>query len=234
MGRLGGLLPFQSFPLRLRQPVINRHKLRGGERLAGLGQRQGLTGHPPGALHPQIGGGQNSGDARGGQCVIAELGAVPHHQLRGLGPCQLLNQVVQRDGPVRRQAAGALPIHLKPGVVDLMPAGIHGGADLAGEPSQVPGHGLQGGAAGAGALGGPGQPFGGGNPDAQPGKGPGARRHGDEVQVRRGEGAALKQVLHHGQQGLAVGQAAVLEGLGNEGFVLAQGGGDRHGGGFQS
>ena len=41
MGRLGGLLPFQSFPLRLRQPVINRHKLRGGERLAGLGQRQG-------------------------------------------------------------------------------------------------------------------------------------------------------------------------------------------------
>ena len=53
-------------------------------------------------------------------------------------------------------------------------------------------------------------------------------------QVRRGEGAALKQVLHHGQQGLAVGQAAVLEGLGNEGFVLAQGGGGRHGGGFQS
>ena len=103
MGRLGGLLPFQSFPLRLRQPVINRHKLRGGERLAGLGQRQGLTGHPPGALHPQIGGGQNSGDARGGQRVIAELGAVPHHQLRGLGPCQLLNQVVQRDGPVRRR-----------------------------------------------------------------------------------------------------------------------------------
>ena len=61
-----------------------------------------------------------------------------------------------------------------------------------------------------------------------------ARRHGDEVQVRRGEGAALKQVIHHGQQGLAVGQAAVLEGLGNEGFVLAQGGGGRHGGGFQS
>lgn len=71
-------------------------------------------------------------------------------------------------------------------------------------------------------------------PMRSPVKDPGARRHGDEVQVRRGEGAALKQVIHHGQQGLAVGQAAVLEGLGNEGFVLAQGGGGRHGGGFQS
>ena len=178
--------------------MINRHKLRGGERLAGLGQRQGLTGHPPGALHPQIGGGQNSGDARGGQRVIAELGAVPHHQLRGLGPCQLLNQVVQRDGPVRRQAAGALPIHLKPGVVDLMPAGIHGGADLAGEPSQVPGHGLQGGAAGAGALGGPGQPFGGGNPDAQPGKGAGTYIHAEGVHICGGVAGSLQCLFAEG------------------------------------
>ena len=69
MGCLGGLLPFQSFPLRLRQPVINRHKLRGGERLAGLGQRQGLTGHPPGALKAQVGRGHLQ-DMTPGLCVI--------------------------------------------------------------------------------------------------------------------------------------------------------------------
>ena len=36
-----------------------------------------------------------------------------------------------------------------------------------------------------------------------------------------------------GSRGLAVGQAGVEEGLGQEGFVLAQGHGGRCGGGFQ-
>lgn len=61
MGRLGGLLPFQSFPLRLRQPVINRHKLRGGERLAGLGQRQGLTATPQALCIRRLGGAKTAG-----------------------------------------------------------------------------------------------------------------------------------------------------------------------------
>ena len=67
----------------------------------------------------------------------------------------------------------------------------------------------------------------------QPSKGTGPRRHGDEIHLGGGEAAGLQQVPGHGQQGLAVGQAGVEEGLGQEGFVLAQGHGGRRGGGFQ-
>ena len=124
-------------------------------------------------------------------------------------------------------------VHLEAGVVDLVAAGIHGHTHLAGKARQVPGHGGQGRAAGAGFLRRPGQALGGGHPDAQPGEGTGPRRHGDEIHLGGGEAAGLQQVPGHGQQGLAVGQAGVEEGLGQEGFVLAQGHGGRCGGGFQ-
>ena len=135
-----------------------------------------------------------------------------------------------------RQAAGALPIHLKPGVVDLMPAGIHGGADLRREnparfqamDSKVeqPAQGL--------VCAAQASPLAVATPMRSPVKDPGPAATAITSRSAGVRPQPCSRCSHHGQQGVAVGQAAVLEGLGNEGFVLAQGGGGRHGGGFQS
>ena len=108
---------------------------------------------------------------------------------------------------------GGSAVHLEAGVVDLVPPGVHGGADFPLEPGQAPGHGFQGRAARAGQLRGPGQALGGGHADAQAGKGTRPGGHGDEVQVLRLETALFQQTRRHGKQGLTVGQARVQVGL---------------------
>lgn len=79
----------------------------------------------------------------------------------------------------------------------------------------------------------PSQTLGGGYADAQAGEGAGAFGHGHQVHVLHGEAAAPQKLLGHGQQGLAVGEAGVSEGLADEGLILAQGHGGGHGGGLQ-
>ena len=54
-----------------------------------------------------------------------------------------------------------------------------------------------------------------------------------KLSILRDESTGCLCLLYTSQQGLAVGQAGVEEGLGQEGFVLAQGHGGRRGGGFQ-
>ena len=194
---MGGGLCFsgQALPFGLGQAVVDGHQGLGRDRLPGAGQLQGLAGHPPGGLLAQVGGRQAGGDARGGEGVIAQLGAIPHHQLGGAAALELLDEVSQGDGPVGGQPPGGGAVHLEAGVVDLMPPGVHGCAHLAGEARQVPGHGLQGGAAGAGELGGPRQPLGRRHADAQAGEGAGARRHGDQVQLPYSQAAVGQQPL---------------------------------------
>ena len=169
--------------------------------------------------------GQN---ARRREGIIAKLRAVTHHQLGLRVLPQFFHQLFQADGPVGGQPPGTGPVHLKPGVVDLLTAGIHGRADLAGKPRQAPGHPRQGGTPGAGQLCRPGQPFGGGHADPQTCERPRPRRHSHQVQVSRSQAAGIQQTLGHGQQGLAVGQTGVLKALGDEGLVLAQGHRGRH------
>lgn len=113
-------LPFQPFALRLGQPVIDRGQFPALHQPAGPDLLQGRPGHPLGALHPQGLGGQLQLSVLFSKGIITQLRPVSNDYFPFFDFFQLLPQLLQGDGPVRRQTGQALPIRLKQGVIDLL------------------------------------------------------------------------------------------------------------------
>ena len=180
-----------------------------------------------------MGRGQPAGDPRRRQRLRAEPPAVTHHNLGpGVSP-QLLRQLVQSDGPVRRQAGQLSVFRLEQGVVNLIPPGVHGTHHQPVRKGRVPGHGRQGGHPHSGDGGREGQPLGGGDANPDAGEGPGTHGYRHGADVRHGEVRVFQDVLHNGHQGAAVGKAGILETQRQHPPALRHSGGDRLGGGLQ-
>jgi len=154
------------------------------------------------------------------QFIITQLGSVSNQYLRFFAVFQLQGQFFYRDGPVRAQPLQYTAAGLKAGIVDLIPPGIHNGAEIRLQMGQRPRHGFQRGDARAGLVPRPGQPLGRGHADPKSCKGPWPRRHGHDLHLLQRQPAVFQEIPAHGHQRSAVREAAVLEGLGQERLVL--------------
>ncbi|MPM15972.1 hypothetical protein SDC9_62346 [bioreactor metagenome] len=92
---------------------------------------------------------------------------------------------------------------------------------------------LQSGDSGAGLVLGKGQPLGRRYADPQAGERTGSCSHRNHVHFGKGGAAVFKEGRSHGHQGAAVGESAVLEGLGDQPLVLTEGSRRGHSGGIQ-
>ena len=102
--------------------------------------------------------------------------------------------------------------------VDLAAAGVHG-ADNHALSGMAAGQGLQGGDSGARGLMDQRHPLDGGKPDAQPGETAGTGRDGVKVDILGTQPGGFEGGVYHGHEGLTVGQAAVADGLIQQGIV---------------